>query len=260
MPSHEIVVQPLPDASLARIARMLAGLATAEGRVGVHPRECSRMDGSMPHRHIAIVGAGFAGLGMAIKLKQEDVEDFVVLERAEDVGGTWRDNTYPGCGCDVPSHLYSFSFAPNPNWSRTFSRQAEIWEYLRAVSRRYGGKDGSNLWMAVIREHFAAKGLGLHNDLQNEHSIVGNFPIVTMLDRYGRDDQKAMIDGSITGKYRITFGLTEPRHGSDATHMETRAVPASRDNIKGWLIDGEDVDDRHARRHPLCPVCAHFRQ
>ena len=87
------------------------------------------------------------------------------------------------------------------------------------MAKQYGGKDGSNLWMAVIREHFAAKGLGLHNDLQNEHSIVGNFPVATMLDRYGRDDQKAMIDGSIKGKYRITFGLTEPNHGSDATHM-----------------------------------------
>lgn len=99
------------------------------------------MEAAVPHRHIAIVGAGFAGLGMAIKLKQEGIEDFVVLERADSVGGTWRDNTYPGCGCDVPSHLYSFSFAPNPRWSRTFSRQPEIWEYLQAVSRRYRIED-----------------------------------------------------------------------------------------------------------------------
>ena len=110
-----------------------------------------------------------------------------------------------------------------------------------AIPKRYGGKDGSNLCMAVIREHFASKGLGLHNDLQNEHSIVGNLPIVTMLDRYGTEDQKAMIDGSIRGKYRITFGLTEPNHGSDATHMETRAVQAARDNVKGWIINGEKM-------------------
>ena len=62
-----------------------------------------------------------------------------------------------------------------------------------------------------------------------------------MLDRYGTDDQKAMIDGSITGKYRITFGLTEPDHGSDATHMETRAVQATRDNVKGWIINGQKM-------------------
>ena len=87
---------------------------------------------------IAIVGAGFSGLGMAVRLKQAGVEDFVVLERAGDVGGTWRANTYPGCQCDVPSHLYSLSFAPNPGWSRTYSLQPEIWEYLRGVADREG--------------------------------------------------------------------------------------------------------------------------
>ena len=86
---------------------------------------------------IAIVGAGFSGLGMAIRLKQAGIEDFVVLEREHDVGGTWWVNTYPGCQCDIPSHLYSYSFAPNPNWSRTYSHQPEIQEYLRDCSRRY---------------------------------------------------------------------------------------------------------------------------
>ena len=103
---------------------------------------------------------------------------------------------------------------PRHEWEALLRKAKDLADaagHLRfPVPRQYGGKDGSNLWMAVIREHFAAKGLGLHNDLQNEHSIVGNFPVVTMLDRYGRDDQKAMIDGSIKGKYRITFGLTEP--------------------------------------------------
>jgi cation diffusion facilitator CzcD-associated flavoprotein CzcO len=92
-----------------------------------------------PHHHrIAIVGSGFAGLGAAIRLRQAGIEDFVVLERTGDVGGTWNVNTYPGCQCDIPSHLYSFSFAPNPNWSRTYSPQPEIWEYLRGVCRDHG--------------------------------------------------------------------------------------------------------------------------
>jgi len=90
------------------------------------------------HHRIAIVGSGFSGLGMAIRLKQEGVDDFVVLERAEELGGTWRENTYPGCTCDAPSHLYSFSFAPNPNWSRTFSRQPEIWAYLHRTAHEHG--------------------------------------------------------------------------------------------------------------------------
>jgi cation diffusion facilitator CzcD-associated flavoprotein CzcO len=89
-------------------------------------------DDALPsHVRVAIIGTGFAGLGMAIRMKQAGMHDFVVLERAEDVGGTWRDNTYPGCQCDIPSNLYSFSFAQNPEWSRTFPVQPEIWEYLR---------------------------------------------------------------------------------------------------------------------------------
>jgi len=90
---------------------------------------------------IAIVGAGFSGLGMAIRLKQEGTEDFVVLERGEEVGGTWHFNTYPGCGCDVPSHLYSYSFAPNPDWSETYSRQPEIGAYLRRCADRFGVRE-----------------------------------------------------------------------------------------------------------------------
>jgi cation diffusion facilitator CzcD-associated flavoprotein CzcO len=75
---------------------------------------------------------------MAIELLRDGERDFVLLERADDIGGTWRDNTYPGCRCDVPSHLYSFSFAPNPNWSSTFSPQPEILNYLRDVATRFG--------------------------------------------------------------------------------------------------------------------------
>jgi cation diffusion facilitator CzcD-associated flavoprotein CzcO len=90
------------------------------------------------HVRVAIIGSGFAGLGMAIRLRQMGVDDFVVLERRDDVGGTWHDNTYPGCQCDVPSHLYSFSFAPNPDWSRTFSMQPEIEAYLKRCAREFG--------------------------------------------------------------------------------------------------------------------------
>ena len=92
----------------------------------------------MSDHHIAIIGSGFSGMGMAIRLLQEGKTDFVVLERADDVGGTWQANRYPGCQCDIPSHLYSFSFALNPNWSRTYSKQQEIWDYMRRVAEDYG--------------------------------------------------------------------------------------------------------------------------
>jgi cation diffusion facilitator CzcD-associated flavoprotein CzcO len=89
------------------------------------------------HFRVAIVGTGFSGLGTAIRLKQRGMDDFVVFEKADDLGGTWRDNAYPGCACDVPSHLYSFSYALNPDWSRFCSPQGEIWDYMRAVAEEH---------------------------------------------------------------------------------------------------------------------------
>ena len=93
------------------------------------------------HVEHLIVGAGFAGLCAAIKLQDDGERDFLVVERGPDVGGTWRDNTYPGAACDVPSQLYSFSFAPNPHWSRSFSPQPEIQAYLQRVARKSGTLD-----------------------------------------------------------------------------------------------------------------------
>lgn len=90
------------------------------------------------HVRVAVIGSGFGGLGAAVRLRREGVTDFVVLERADSVGGTWRDNSYPGCACDVPSHLYSFSFAPNPDWPRTFSGQRHIRAYLEHVTDTFG--------------------------------------------------------------------------------------------------------------------------
>lgn len=87
---------------------------------------------------VAIIGAGFSGLGAAIRLLQAAESDFVVLERAEDLGGVWRDNLYPGCRCDVPSRLYSYSFAPEASWQETFASQSEIWEYLKKTAVRFG--------------------------------------------------------------------------------------------------------------------------
>jgi cation diffusion facilitator CzcD-associated flavoprotein CzcO len=87
---------------------------------------------------VLIVGTGFGGLATAHYLKKAGIDDFLILEREQDVGGVWRDNNYPGCACDVQSHLYSFSFAPNPDWSREFSPQTEIYDYLRKVADESG--------------------------------------------------------------------------------------------------------------------------
>jgi cation diffusion facilitator CzcD-associated flavoprotein CzcO len=114
----------------------------------VHP-ELSE-NGSTPRRaRIGIVGAGFGGLGMAIRLRQAGTDDFVIWERDEEVGGTWWANSYPGCQCDIPSHLYSFSFAPNHNWTRTYPLQPELRTYLRDCTDRYGVRDQIRLGCEV---------------------------------------------------------------------------------------------------------------
>jgi len=86
---------------------------------------------------VLIVGAGFGGLAMGVKLRAAGFEDFLIIEKADDVGGTWRDNTYPGCACDVPSHLYSLSFAQKADWSRTYPAQPELQEYVRGVAQKF---------------------------------------------------------------------------------------------------------------------------
>jgi cation diffusion facilitator CzcD-associated flavoprotein CzcO len=117
---------------------------------------------------VAIIGSGFSGLGMAIRLKRAGMSDFVVLERASEVGGTWQANTYPGCACDVPSHLYSFSFAPNPDWTQTYSTQPEIWDYLRRVADDFGVRSHVRLNTAVESATWA----GDHWELETSQGAI----------------------------------------------------------------------------------------
>src|SRR2546430_10669371 len=105
---------------------------------------------AMEQFEVVVVGSGFAGLGAAIQLKRAGRHDFVVLERGDDVGGTWRDNDYPGCRCDVPSHLYSFSFAPNPDWSASFSAQPEIQAYLQRTAADFGVRPHLRLGVELL--------------------------------------------------------------------------------------------------------------
>ncbi len=128
---------------------------------------------------------------------------------------------------------------PRAEWEEVLAemkRRADKAGHLRfALPRELGGQEGSNLALAMIREHLAHKGLGLHNDLQNESSIVGNFPLVMMMWDFGTEAQKAeFLPGLITGEKRMGFGLTEPGHGSDATYMEA----TGRLDGEEWLIEG----------------------
>ena len=131
---------------------------------------------------------------------------------------------------------------PTREWEDLLSemrRRADEAGWLRyGLPGSLGGHNGTNIDMAVIREHLAHKGLGLHNDLQNESSIVGNFPQVIMMERFGSDEQRAAwSEALITGERSMAFGLTEPLHGSDATWLETHAVQDG-SNGGAWIING----------------------
>jgi len=129
---------------------------------------------------------------------------------------------------------------PNEEWEALLHRVKRLADeagyYRYPFPAEFGGRDGTNLGMAIIREHLARKGLGLHNDLQNEHSVVGNNVGLLLMINYGNDEQKAeWVDDLAEGRRGFAFGITEPGHGSDATHMETNAV---RDGDT-WIINGE---------------------
>ena len=131
--------------------------------------------------------------------------------------------------------------------ARTLARDAGFLDF--ALPKEFGGGDATNLEMAVVREHLAAKGIGLHCDLQNEHSIVGNFPTTLLFRDFGNKMQREIfIKGSIQEKVGVGFGLTEPEHGSDATWMKTEAHRFDRNSKSGWLINGEKMWTTGAHR------------
>ncbi|MEV8606798.1 NAD(P)/FAD-dependent oxidoreductase [Amycolatopsis sp. NPDC051373] len=105
---------------------------------------------------VVIVGTGFSGLGQAIQLEKAGIRDYVILEKADEVGGTWRDNSYPGCACDVQSHMYSFSYEQNPDWSRSFSPQPEIFGYLKGVADKYRLRERIRFGVEITGAHWDA--------------------------------------------------------------------------------------------------------
>ena len=173
------------------------------------------------HHRVVIVGAGFGGIAMGHRLKEKGIDDFVILERAEDVGGVWHHNTYPGCKCDVPSHLYSFSFAPNPEWSRTYSPQPEIREYLRRCADRFGLREHLRTGVEVTAASWnetdqtweveTSDGLFTGTLLVNSMGPLTepNFPDVPGLDRFrGKAMHSARWDHEydLTGKRVASIG------------------------------------------------------
>ncbi|MEV0307669.1 flavin-containing monooxygenase [Nonomuraea fuscirosea] len=190
---------------------------------------------------LVIVGSGFAGICMAVKLKEAGYHDFVILEKAGELGGTWRDNTYPGCACDVPSHMYSYSYELNPDWSRMFAPREEIQDYLRACAAKYGitphlryGKevvaleydDGRRDWTVttqdgeVLRTNAVVSGIGaLH--IPKFPEIVGRESFTGPAFHSAEWDHSA----DLTGKRVAVIGTGAsavqfiPRLAPDARHL-----------------------------------------
>jgi cation diffusion facilitator CzcD-associated flavoprotein CzcO len=188
---------------------------------------------------LVIVGSGFAGICMAVKLKEAGYHDFVILEKAGELGGTWRDNTYPGCACDVPSHMYSYSYELNPDWSRMFAPREEIQDYLRACAAKYGitphlryGKDvvaleyddGRRDWTVttqdgeVLRTNAVVSGIGaLH--IPKFPEIVGRESFAGPAFHSAEWDHSA----DLTGKRVAVIGT-----GASAVQFIPQLAPAAR--------------------------------
>jgi acyl-CoA dehydrogenase len=173
-----------------------------------------------------------------IQATLDELDDFIAREiaplQAEDDNERFFDHRREYSRTDFEN-----DGVPRKEWEdllREMRRRADAAGWLRlALPEEFGGRSASNLEMAIIREHLATKGLGLHNDLQNESSIVGNFPTVLMMRDFGTESQKAeWMPGFLDGTRRLAFGLTEPGHGSDATFLETTAV-ADGDE---WVLNG----------------------
>ena len=128
------------------------------------------------HTRAVIVGSGFSGLGMGIALQKQGV-DFVILEKADEIGGTWRDNTYPGCACDIPSHMYSFSFEPKPDWTHMWSLQPEIFDYLKGVTEKYGLRRYVRFNAQVGRAHWDDAQMRWHVFTDDGQEYIAQFLI-----------------------------------------------------------------------------------
>ncbi|WP_094287958.1 flavin-containing monooxygenase [Mycobacterium lehmannii] len=128
------------------------------------------------HTRALIIGTGFSGLGMAIALQRQNV-DFLMLEKADEIGGTWRDNTYPGCACDIPSHMYSFSFEPKADWRHMWSFQPEIFDYLKGVTDKYGLRRYIRFGAHVDRAHWDDNELRWHVFTKDGREFVAQFVV-----------------------------------------------------------------------------------
>ena len=205
-----------------------------------------------------IVGAGFSGLGAAVKLRQAGVDDVVIVERSDRVGGTWRDNTYPGVACDIPTMLYSFSFADNPTWSRMYPSGAEIHAHIEELTDRHGLRplirfgteitgltfdERTGVWTATTkgRKHFAARTVVLAAGPLADHRL----PDIRGIDTYrGRTIHSAAWDHDFdaTGKRIAVIGTGASAVQIVPELVKTAAFVKVFQRTPGWVLPRPDVE------------------
>ncbi len=195
-----------------------------------------------PDTEVAIVGTGFAGLGMAINLQKAGKEDFIIFEREADVGGTWWVNNYPGCACDVQSHLYSFSFEPNPNWSRMFSPQAEIQRYLAGCADKYQLRSKIRFNTTVVGARFDDASQLWEVKLENGKSVTARILVSAMgpLDRPSIPEIKGI--DSFKGK---TFHSQQWDHDYDLKGKKVAVIGTGASAIQFVPQIANEVDTLH---------------
>ena len=134
-------------------------------------------DANTQTTQVAIIGSGFGGLAMAIRLIQADIHDFIILEKADDVGGTWRENQYPGAACDVQSHMYSLSFAPKTDWSKRYAEAPEIFDYIQDLIQQFDLKKYIQFNQEVVTTRYDEQNFNWHLTLKNGQKIISQFVI-----------------------------------------------------------------------------------
>lgn len=129
------------------------------------------MQDAAAHYQVAIIGAGFGGLAMAIRLLQRNIHNFVILEKSNEVGGTWRENQYPGAACDVQSHLYSLSFAPKTDWSKRYAEAPEIFQYIQDVVQQFNLREYCQFNSEVVHTEYHEKDCVWHVALKDGRQL-----------------------------------------------------------------------------------------
>jgi len=192
------------------------------------------------HYRVAVLGAGMSGICMGVQLKKAGRDDFVILEKADSVGGTWRENTYPGVACDVPSHVYSFSFELNPNWSHSYSSGGEIWEYCEQVTQKYDLKPHIRFGTNVANVRFVGDGADKRWEIEiGDHTAITADIVVSGLGGLHLPNH-AELDGldSFSG---TTFHTAEWNHDHDLKGRRVGIVGTGASAVQVLPAIAEDV-------------------